>query len=72
LRIVDSASDTGYLHLNSYDGTPPATDCDSNDERGRMIWNYTDDELFICDYYDSGGGGGGGGWKYEVMQIVEP
>ena len=70
LRIVDSGANIGYLHLNTYNGAPPSTDCDSNDERGRMIWNYADDELSICDYESSGGGGG---WKYyrEAMAVPE-
>lgn len=52
LRITDgyNPSSTGYLHLNVIDGDPPLSDCNSTDHRGRMIYNYTDDQLFICDY----------------------
>jgi hypothetical protein len=38
-------------HLSS-GATPPVTDCDEPEENGRMIYDYTNNELHICD--DSG------------------
>ena len=59
VRITDSSSGIGYLHLNTTDVDPPSTDCDSVDERGRIIYNYVDDYLYICDYDPADPSGGG-------------
>jgi hypothetical protein len=62
LRLYNVGAKNSYLHLATTDIDPPDTDCDSTDERGRMIFNYADDQLFICDYDPIDPGGGG--WKY--------
>lgn len=58
LRLYNSGSNS-YLHLATVSSDPPDTDCDSTDERGRMIYNYVDDYLYICDYDPANPSGGG-------------
>jgi hypothetical protein len=50
----------GYLQIDSNNGTPPALDCDSNNERGRMILDFANNRLYVCT--------GSGGWKYATLQ----
>ena len=50
----------GYLQIDSNNGIPPASDCDSNAERGRMILDFANNRLYVCT--------GAGGWKYTVLQ----
>lgn len=40
----------GFLQIDTVSGAPTATDCDSNDERGRMIIDTTggSEKLYIC------------------------
>ena len=45
-----------YLQIDSVTGAPPSADCDSNGELGKMIWDHSNDRLYICD--------GSAGWKY--------
>jgi hypothetical protein len=47
----------GYLQIDSYNGTPLASDCDSNDERGRMILDFANNRLYVCN-------GAVRGWDY--------
>jgi hypothetical protein len=51
VRIINSSpTQIGYLHLSAINGNPPASDCNSTDHRGRMVFNYADHKLFVCDY----------------------
>ena len=43
---------SGYVQLDLTDGAPPAEDCDSADERGRMKVDNANGKLYIC--VDSG------------------
>ena len=52
--------DPGYLQVDGYDGSPPGSDCNSNDERGRMILDFANNRLYVCT--------GSGGWKYAELQ----
>ncbi|MFA6466780.1 MAG: hypothetical protein WCV71_02905 [Patescibacteria group bacterium] len=65
VRLYNVGTDNSYLHLATVSSDPPSTDCDSTDERGRMIYNYTTNSLFICDYDPAEPSGGG--WKYDVQ-----
>jgi len=47
----------GYLQIDSYNGIPPASDCDSDDERGRMILDFASNRLYVCN-------GAARGWDY--------
>ena len=57
---VGTGGDTNddYLRIDDEDGAPPAGDCDANDESGRMIIDYTNDRLYICNQRS------GRGWDY--------
>lgn len=65
---IQNSSGNSYLHLAVVSTAPPSTDCDSTDERGRMIYNYVDDYLYICDYDPANPSGGG--WKYDIQESV--
>ena len=52
--------DPGYLQVDGYDGSPPGSDCNSDDERGRMILDFANNRLYVCT--------GSGGWKYAELQ----
>jgi len=47
----------GYIQMNANDGAPAAGDCDADAERGRMILDYTNNRLYICN-------GATRGWDY--------
>lgn len=38
----------GYIQMNTNNGAPAAGDCDADAERGRMILDYTNNRLYIC------------------------
>lgn len=48
----------GFLQIVANNGAPLSTDCDATAERGRMIYNYASDNLYIC-----GGIDGSVAWK---------
>ena len=47
-----------YLQIDTEAGAPPAGDCDANGESGRMIIDYTNDVLYICNQLS------GRGWDH--------
>lgn len=58
---------TNYIQLETLIAgtTPPAADCDSETERGRMKFNSANDKFYICSgspggWIEIGAGGGGG------------
>jgi hypothetical protein len=58
LLTVDGS---GYLQFKSVSsGTPPAADCDSDSERGRMTISTTNNRLYICN-------GASRGWDYVAL-----
>lgn len=48
-------SSTSYIQMGNSDGAPTAGDCDAATELGRMIFDYTNNRIYICD--------GTGGWR---------
>ncbi len=61
LQIGDGSAEGGkkYLQIDSSGSAPPASDCDSGAEAGRMIWSHDLNRLYICDPSD--------GWRYVGM-----
>ena len=47
-----------YMQIDAEAGVPPAGECDANRESGRMILDYTNDRLYICNQRS------GRGWDY--------
>jgi len=47
----------GYTQIDSRSSSPPGADCDSDAERGRMILDYTNSRLYVCN-------GLSRGWDY--------
>ena len=54
---VKDDNTNSYLHIDSESGNPPDEDCDQNAKRGRMIYDYANNRLYIC-------GGASRGWDY--------
>lgn len=50
-----------YMQIDAEDGAPPPADCNANDESGRMILDYTQDRLYICNQRS------GRGWDYITL-----
>jgi len=46
---------SNYLQIGTRSGAPPSGDCDADAEHGRMIYDYANNRLYICD--------GAGLWK---------
>ncbi len=54
--------DGGYVQLDNNSGAPTAGDCDAAAEEGRIYWDATGDELYVCS--------GASGWR--KMTTVAP
>ncbi|GEM_PF-4847987 len=54
--ITNSASNQ-YLQIDSEPGTPPASDCNSDTQRGRMIHDFSSNKIYVC-------GGAVRGWDH--------
>jgi len=49
--------DKGYIQIKANNGVPGSVDCDEDTERGRMILDYLNNRLYICN-------GAVRGWDY--------
>ncbi len=56
----ESDSSPDYLQIDTNDGAPPAEDCDSDLERGRMVLDYIGNNTYICN-------GAIRGWDYIAL-----
>ena len=64
--VLNNSLGNSYLQLDYINAAPPANDCIiSNNNRGKMIYNYSNKHLYICDGLNgwlsvemTGGGGG--------------
>src|SRR3990167_3617465 len=54
---ADNALDS-YMQIDSEAGAPPAADCDSFNESGRMMIDHTNDRLYVCNQHSARG------WDY--------
>jgi hypothetical protein len=50
-----------YVQIDAKDGAPAAGDCDEDSETGKMIVDYTNDRLYVCNQLS------GRGWDYSSL-----